>query len=362
MKTPTTETSPTSAQTMKRPAPPPLPENPIDATQTHVATEFKHDIPLTTCRIDPTGRFVFAGAEDFHVYRWTLSGDDSSKTLFKGHQSWVRCLDFSRDGKLLFTAGYDHRIGIWNAADDAPSPIQMIDAHNGWVRWVRVSPDGKLLASCGNDNLIKLWSIPDGKLQQEFAGHDRYPYAAVFHPDGKRLASFDLMGVIKDWDIESGKEVRSLEAKFMWGFDQKFRADMGGARDMRFSEDGKTLIVAGLTEVTNAFAGVHKPMVLHVDWEKFEHLHKWKDDAYKGMVWGVCEHPEGFIVASGAPQGGSKGMLWFLKPGEEKPFHSVTLSHCARGLDMTPDKRQLAVPQFDGKLCVYQMTAPHNVS
>ncbi|MGZ0170698.1 MAG: WD40 repeat domain-containing protein [Planctomycetales bacterium] len=356
----TSNTSENAAGTASRPAPPPLPENPIDVTQTHVVAEFKHDIPLTTCRIDPSGRFVFAGAEDFHVYRWDLSGDDTSKTIFSGHESWVRSLDFSRDGKLLFTAGYDDHIGIWNTADATPKPVQMIKAHNGWVRWVRVSPDGKLLASCGNDNLIKLWNLPDGTLFREFAGHDRYPYAVVFHPDGKRLASFDLMGVIKDWDIETGKELRSIEAKFMWGFDQKFRADMGGARDMRFSADGKTLVVAGLTEVTNAFAGVHKPMLLSVDWEKFEHRHKWKDDAFKGMLWGVCEHPEGFLVASGAPQGGAKGMLWFLKPGEEKAFHSVTLSHCARGLDITPDNRRLAVPQFNGLLRVYQMTAPHD--
>ena len=67
MKTPTNETSIPPAQQINRPAPPPLPENPINVSQTHVVTAFKHDIPLTTCRIDPTGRFVFAGAEDFHV-------------------------------------------------------------------------------------------------------------------------------------------------------------------------------------------------------------------------------------------------------------------------------------------------------
>jgi len=346
-----------ATQNASRPAPPPLPQNPIDVTQTHLVTEFKHDTPLTTCRIDPTGRFVFAGAENFNVYRWELSGGEDSKTVFSGHESWVRSLDFSRDGRLLFTAGYDDRIGVWNTADAEPAPVKMIDAHKGWVRWVRVSPDGKRLASCGNDNLVKVWNLPEGTLHREFAGHERYPYAVVFHPDGRRLASFDLMGVIKEWDLESGKELRSLEAKFMWGFDKKFRADMGGARDMAFSEDGRTLLVAGLTEVTNAFAGVHKPMLLLVDWEKLEHRHKWKDDSYKGMAWGICEHPEGFIIGSGAPQGGNKGKLWFWKPGEEKVFHSVTLSHCARGLDLTPDHRRLAVPQFDGRLRVYQMTA-----
>lgn len=342
-----------------RPEAPPLPEDkplPLDVTKSHVVSEFKHDIPLTTCRLDPTGQYAFAGAEDFNVYRWKVGESAESKTVFKGHNSWVRCLDFSSDGDFLFTAGYDDRIGIWKTTDADPKPVKMIEAHKGWVRWVRVSPDGRMLASCGNDNLIKVWNLPDGTLHRKFAGHERYPYAVVFHPDGKRLASFDLMGVIREWDIESGKPLRSLEAKFMWGFDQKFRADMGGARDMCFSDDGKTLAVAGLTEVTNAFAGVHKPMILLVDWDKAEHRHKFKVDSYKGMAWGVRFHPDGFVMGVGAPQGGNKGAVWFWKPGEEKAFHTVTLSHCGRGLDLTPDYRRFAVAQFDGLLRVYQMT------
>lgn len=339
-----------------RPEPPPLPDEPLDVTKTHVVAEFKHDIALTTCRLDPQARFVFAGAEDFHVYRWSLDGGNESKTAFSGHQSWVRSLDFSLDGELLYTAGYDDHIGVWETADSSPRPLKMIKAHDGWVRWVRVSPDGTQLVSCGNDNLIKLWSLPEGELIQQFQGHERYPYAAVFHPTESRIASFDLMGNLKDWDIESGKELRNYETKFMWGFDQKFRADMGGARDMLFSPDGKTLAVGGLTNVTNAFAGVHNPMITLFDWEKFEPRHKLTDKSYRGMSWGVQLHPKDFVVAIGAPQGGNKGMLWFWNPGEEKPFHSVTLSHCGRGLDMTADARRVAVAQFDGLLKIYQLT------
>ena len=307
----------------KRPAPPPLPDNaplPIDVKKTHMVSEFKHTVPLTTCRIDPSGRFVFAGAEDLNVYRWQLDQGQESKATLKGHQSWVRSMDFSKDGEWLYTGGYDDHIGVWKTDDSKPKPAKMIAAHKGWVRWVRVSPDGKLLASCGNDNLLKVWNLPDMTLVREFAGHKRYPYAVVFHPDGKRIVSFDLMGVIKEWEIATGKELRTLEAKFMWGFDQKFRADMGGARDMRFSDDGNTLAVAGLTEVTNAFAGVHKPMILLVDWEAGKHAKKLKQDSYKGMAWGVRFHPDGFLIGVGAPQGGANGVVWFWKPDEENRF------------------------------------------
>ena len=343
------------------PQPPPLPVNPppgIDVSKTHVVAEFKHEVPLTTCRVGPGGDYVFAGAEDLNVYRWSLAEPTPEKTVLTGHTSWVRSLDFSRDGQWLYTGGYDGRIGVWPVAEPRPRYSQMINAHEGWVRWVRISPDGRLLASCGNDNLVKVWELPQGKLLRQFEGHQRYPYAVVFHPDGKRIVSFDLMGVIKEWEIGSGKELRSMEAKFMWGFDQKFRADMGGARDMQFSSDGKTLAVAGLSDVKNAFAGVHKPMILLVDWSQQKHLRKLTVDSFSGLAWGVRFHPQGFIVGVGAPQGGNKGMLWFWKPGEEKPFHSVKLSHCGRAVDLTPDARRVAVAQFDGYLRVYQLTQP----
>ena len=341
------------------PQDPPVPPRPrdlppgINVTKTHVVRTFSiDDVPLTTCRIDPTGRFVVAAAENFEIYRWPLAGPQSARTILHGHNSWVRSFDFSPDGRWLYSGGYDDRIGIWPLADPEPTPERMLVAHEGWVRWVRTSPDGSLLASCGNDNLLKLWDTRTWELVHVFKGHQRYPYAVVFHPDGKRLASFDLMGVIKEWDIASGKSTRQWEAKFMWGFDQKFRADMGGARDMRFSPDGKYLAVAGLTEVTNAFAGTHKPMVLLMDWEKGEFKKKLKINS-GGMAWGIRFHPEGFLVGSGSPS----GSLWFWKLDGDKPFHTFKLSGGGRAVDLSPDGRQAAVAQTDRKLQIVQFTA-----
>ena len=343
----------------QQPQDPPVPPQPrdlppgINVTKTHVVRTFSIDnVPLTTCRIDPTGRFVVAAAENFEIYRWPLAGPQSARTILHGHNSWVRSFDFSPDGRWLYSGGYDDRIGIWPLADPEPTPERMLVAHEGWVRWVRTSPEGSLLASCGNDNLLKLWDTRTWELVHVFKGHQRYPYAVVFHPDGKRLASFDLMGVIKEWDIASGKSTRQWEAKFMWGFDQKFRADMGGARDMRFSPDGKYLAVAGLTEVTNAFAGTHKPMVLLMDWEKGEFKKKLKINS-GGMAWGIRFHPEGFLVGSGSPS----GSLWFWKLDGDKPFHTFKLSGGGRAVDLSPDGRQAAVAQTDRKLQIVQFTA-----
>ncbi len=326
----------------------------IDPQKTRQTAEFKHDRPLTTCRVDPSGRFVFAGAEDLNVYRWEIS--EGKKTELVGHESWVRSLDFTADGQWLLTAGWDGRVGWWRVDEPEPRPARMLDAHDGWVRWVRARADGKLIATCGNDNLVKVWDAADVQPIWQLAGHQRHVYSVDFHPDGRHLVSGDLMGVLKVWDLQSGREVRSLDAGAMTGYDKKFAADMGGARDMRFSADGKLLACAGITDVRNAFGGIQAALVLLLDWESGKPLRQLKDGDYQGVGWGVRFHRDGFIVAAAAHRNGS-GVLWFFQPDAEKPFHSVKLKACGRGLDITPDQTTLATAQSDGCLRLYQLTA-----
>ena len=176
----------------------------LDPTKTHEIAAFKHEIALTTLRVDPTGRFAAAGAEDLDVQLWDLEGD-RHRTL-KGHQSWVRSIDFSADGERIFTACWGGDILVWDTSQDEPKPLQTIHAHQGSARFVRLSPDGKRLATCGNDLKVKVWNVEDGKQLHEFAGHNRHVYGVDFHPDGNHLASQDLMGEILIWDLQSGKQ------------------------------------------------------------------------------------------------------------------------------------------------------------
>ena len=68
---------------------------PADPGLTHVAKTLAHTSPFLSCRFDPTGRFVFAGAEDFKVVRWELA--TGRRSALTGHRSWIRALAF-REG------------------------------------------------------------------------------------------------------------------------------------------------------------------------------------------------------------------------------------------------------------------------
>jgi WD40 repeat protein len=318
----------------------------IDVTKTHEAAKWKHERPLTACRFDPTGKYVFTGAEDNTVQRWDLA--TGKMTPLAAHDSWVRAIGFSPTGSEVYTAGYDGRLIWWNAAAEQPEPIRKVDpAHQGWIRALAVSPDGKLIATCGNDNLVKLWDAADGKPLGELAGHEHHVYNIAFHPTQPTIVSCDLKGIVKLWELPSAKHVRDFEpAQAMHHYDKTFRADIGGARSIAYSADGTRLALGGIINVTNAFAGIGNPALVVFDYEtgKIHKTHVAKE-AVNGTAWGVRYHPEGFWI--GLTGGGAGGFLYFWKPDEVNEFFKMKLPDNGRDMDLQADQKRVTVAHSD---------------
>lgn len=323
----------------------------VDPMRTRMVQELRHNSPLFSCRFDPTGRFVFAGAQDNTIQRWELAG--GAKVALAGHRSWIRGLDFVAARGQLISGSYDGRVIWWQADAASPTPIRTIEAHRGWARAVAVSPDGRLLATCGNDHLVKLWSTENGNLVRELSGHTCHVYNVAFHPSGEFLVSGDLRGAVKQWSVAQGSETRSFDASLLYRYDNTFRADIGGVRSMAFSRDGSLLACSGITDVTNAFAGVGRPAIVLFNWQTAARSQVLRPQAnFQGTAWGVGCHPSGFIAGVG---GGSGGALWFWRPDQAQSFHSVNLPNNARDLHLHPDGRRLAVAFFDGVVRIYDM-------
>lgn len=322
----------------------------IDPARTRVSLELRHNSPLVGCRFDPSGRFVFASAQDNSIQRWEVS--NQRKTALSGHRSWVRGLAFA-GGKLL-SADYTGKVLVWPVDAEAPQPERVLDAHQGWTRAVAVSPDGQWIATCGNDQLVKIWSATSFALVRTLAGHDCHVYNIAFHPAGMHLVSTDLHGGTRVWSLESGAQIRSMDCSILFRYDPTFRADHGGVRSMAFNRHGSLLACSGITNVSNAFAGVGNPAVVLFDWRLGHRAEVLRPQAaFQGTGWGVAFLPNGQVAAAG---GGSGGALWFWHPQQSASFHTVALPNNARDLHLHPDGRRLAIPFFDGSVRIYDMS------
>ena len=284
--------------------------------------------------------------------RWDV--ETGKATVLAGHQSWVRGMSFSKDGATLVTVDYAGRLLWWDATAEQPKPTRTVDAHRGWARGVDVHRERDLLATVGNDHLVKLWSLQSGEPLGVLEGHESHIYCVLFHPDGESLVSADLKGVIRHWEIDSGKLVRKLDASAIHKYDGGFRADCGGVRGMAFRADGGHLACAGISNVTNAFAGVGNPMVVRIDWKTGKVLRKHGQKAKpRGVAWGVAFHPQGFLIA--ASGGGGGGFLLFWKEDSDEEFFQLKLPNTARDLSAHPDGLRVATAHHDRHLRISVM-------
>lgn len=327
---------------------------PTDPAQTHAGPQWKHARPLIACRLDPTGKYAFTGAEDNLVTRWDFA--TGTHTPLAGHDSWVRALAVTTDGQTLISGGYDGRLLWWPAAAEKPEPARKIEAHQGWVRAIALSPDGTQVASCGNDQLVKVWNVADGTLVAALPGHAAHVYNVAFHPEGHTLISCDLKGKVKEWSLAEKKEAREFQAEALYKYDKEFRADIGGARSLAYSRDGKQLALGGITNVSNAFAGIGNPAVVLLNLEDGKPVVQYGGkEKIQGVMWGVRQSPDGYWIGLTGGSGG--GWLYFWRDATADEFFKFKLPDSGRDMDLSADGTKVAVAHSDNQLRIYHLFA-----
>lgn len=245
------------------------------------------------------------------------------------HQSEVRCLAFSPDGKFVASGSKDRRIKLWDA--NTGQAVATIDGGSGTVWSVAFSPDGSTLASGGMDHSVRLWHVATCRLRATLQGHAGPVHSVAFSPDGRTLASagsFDR--TVKLWSVSRGEPRAEL------------KADTGAVLCVAFSPDGKRLAFAG-------YEGKLRLCNLPTDQPpRITDL-----PGHPGTIRSVAFSPDGETLASGGEDNSAKlwdvtgGRLLATLKGHAASVNSVTFS---------PDGRTLATGSLDGTVKLWDVS------
>jgi len=123
---------------------------------------------------------------------------------FEGHQGNVNGVAFSRDGRMLVSAGYDATLRVTPLDGAAPRVVRLASPLNA----LAISASGEI-ATGGADGSVFLLT-PEGALRLHVEAAEAPVIALAFSPDGMRLAVASPRGGIGIFDVASGKPVFTL--------------------------------------------------------------------------------------------------------------------------------------------------------
>jgi WD40 repeat protein len=149
--------------------------------------------------VSPDGRRVAAiggdGKGNLTPSLYTASG----RLVRRLPQSGTRALAFSRDSKLLATAGSDGSPVVWRARDGRR--VQVFDDGGKSIASVAFSPDGSMLATGSDDDGVRVWSLRGlGKLFF-FTGHVGPVTSVRFDPTGASVVSTSDDGTSRIFEV-----------------------------------------------------------------------------------------------------------------------------------------------------------------
>ena len=179
-----------------------------------------HTHAVWSVAFSPNGKLLASGSLDGTVRLWNRFTGQCQQVL-QHHQSGVWSVAFAPSGDdgnpdrhLLASGSQDQTIRLWEIASDVPTgqshqqqpelvvqPLRTLEGHTSWIRCIVFSPDGKLLASGSSDGSVKLWRVNTGECLQTFQAHSSLVLAVAFSPDGQTLATGGGDGTIKLWEM-----------------------------------------------------------------------------------------------------------------------------------------------------------------
>jgi WD40 repeat protein len=171
--------------------------------------EFHHQRPVLSVAYQPFGRGTFFSSGGDGLLKVRLP--EGRRFTVTAHKGPIFRAGYSASGKLVYTAGEDRLVKIWDASKlEGQQPKAILQGHFRYVLAADMSLDEKLLVTGGGDQALNLWNVGAGRLVGRMQGHTGDIEAVAFSPDGKLIVSASEDKSVRIWSVNNQEELAKL--------------------------------------------------------------------------------------------------------------------------------------------------------
>ncbi|KAF3164606.1 hypothetical protein TWF788_001111 [Orbilia oligospora] len=167
-----------------------------------------HSGEIFAVRFDSTGEHIASGSFDRTVLLWNTYGDCINYGEINGHRGAVLDLQWSRDGRSIYTATTDSLVAGWDV--ETGQRIRRHVGHEDIVNVIEISRKGlEIILSGSDDGTIGIWD-PRAKEAIDYL-ETNFPITSVAIGDsGVEVYSGGIENDIKVWDLRKKAVVGNL--------------------------------------------------------------------------------------------------------------------------------------------------------
>lgn len=167
---------------------------------------------IEVCAFSPNGDWIVSLGGDFRV--WDVKTGAEKFTL-AGHEAYggpLGACQIDMGGRWVLPIGR-FKLPLWTADVFNTHESQILSGFTKRNYDFAISPDGHWIITAGGDHTLKIYSAANGRVKAKLKGHQQRVTSCVLSPDGRYLISASADRTYKIWDFKRRKELKTIQSK-----------------------------------------------------------------------------------------------------------------------------------------------------